>query len=932
MNSNTDLFPVDLVLDGVWQFGYTPDMDVDSPQLPDASAFSATMPVPAYWDDELSRLRAAPFWSDARFNPDHRPLEYPLGDDPPDASTLFLLGVGWYRRRFHAPELWENQIVSLTVGGVKLEAWVWLNGVFLGHHLGHSTAFDMDLSEHLRAGADNELILAVANVRRDRLGCVIRGWKGFSGGITGPVKLHVARDCRLADAFVWLEPGGKDLKWQVRLAGQLPETNGVLRYHLVELDSGIGVATGTVEVSTAEMNWTIAAPEALQTWSDRQPHLYAVHLTLEDQNGVLDKQDWQTGFRTIARAGRRLLLNDQSIFLRGATEHGYYPETCTPPFDQDYYRGAIRRLREVGFNWLRFHTSVPSEPYLAAADELGMMIQVEPPVNFSEAEWVDILLACRNHPSVIIYCCGNEECLDDQKIEYLARMAEVQKELSPNGLFNPHEALRGIEYSWKNSDFGDRMVEHPYRHAPHRLERLKQFSDCIGQYAWGQLSYKSTGADIRLLDERMEYYERPLLSHENGIIGNYLDLSLAPRYAGTRIGDGMFRSLRRNLEEAGLLQRAPLYYRNSCAWAGAARKHNMESARHCRYVNGYDFLGGIDCHWHRVGYPCGVLNEFYELKPGDTDADILRYNGESILLMGWHDSRNIAAGETVEIPLRAAIYGCEPQRGRLSWALVDEQSHPWAEDSVDLSAIATGCTTDLCTATVVFPTLDKPMRLHLEVTLTTPGLHLRNSWSFWCWPAPATRPANSASVVTQIDGKTLADLQSGAAVLLLGRGPFPTLPTSFQPACAGRATGNLATAIADHPLLNQLPHAGWCDWQFAPLLNGGSAVVFNDLPLPFAPLLEVVSSFKTIRKQAALFEYRVGRGQLLVCTLNLPENDPGAVFLTAALKAYADSAQFQPQEELPADLLQQMCNASSADCTDSGTDQGFDQRAQVHSP
>ena len=47
---------------------------------------------------------------------------------------------------------------------------------------------------------------------------------------------------------------------------------------------------------------------------------------------------------------------------------------------------------------------------------------------------------------------------------------------------------------------------------------------------------------------------------------------------------------------------------------------------------------------------------------------------------------------------------------------------------------------------------------------------------------------------------------------------------------------------------------GWCDWHFAPLLDGSRAVVWDDLPMPFAPILEVVSSFKTIRRRAAVFE------------------------------------------------------------------------------
>ena len=155
--------PSTIPLDGDWAFTYTHGLGTEpQPVPPAADAFSCRMPVPAYWDDHLDNLREAAFWSDARFNPAYRHIEVPLGQNPPDASLPYLLGVGWYRREFVAPP--EGR-VTLAVGGVALEAWVWLNGQFAGHHLGHSTPFEMSLDAPLRHGETNELVIAVANTR-----------------------------------------------------------------------------------------------------------------------------------------------------------------------------------------------------------------------------------------------------------------------------------------------------------------------------------------------------------------------------------------------------------------------------------------------------------------------------------------------------------------------------------------------------------------------------------------------------------------------------------------------------------------------------------------------------------------------------------------------------------------------------------------------
>jgi hypothetical protein len=270
---------------------------------------------------------------------------------------------------------------------------------------------------------------------------------------------------------------------------------------------------------------------------------------------------------------------------------------------------------------------------MQVADELGMMIQVEPPVGFREPEWIDIIRKCRTHPSVVLYCAGNEEYLDEDKITFLCKLAADVHREAPDALFNAHSALRGVEYdAFDGAKPGPGVVDKPFRHNPRRLDLLRNCSDAFGSFAWGMLSYTSVQGEWRELDERMRIYERPLLSHELGIHGNYLNLDLEHRYNGTRIGPDLYAAVRQNLARAGLLHRAELYYKNSCAWMKALRKQMVEMARKVKYVAGYDLLGAFDQNWHRTGYPCGIMNEFLELKPGEGAGDVLKYNGESVLL------------------------------------------------------------------------------------------------------------------------------------------------------------------------------------------------------------------------------------------------------------------------------------------------------------
>ncbi|MBI2842258.1 MAG: hypothetical protein HYX78_02545 [Armatimonadetes bacterium] len=164
--------------------------------------------------------------------------------------------------------------------------------------------------------------------------------------------------------------------------------------------------------------------------------------------------------------------------------------------------------------------------------------------------------------------------------------------------------------------------------------------------------------------------------------------------------------------------------------------------------------------------------------------------------------------------------------------------------------------------------------------------------------------------------------------MLLGVKPFATLPTSFAPCPTGRAEGNLATVIADHPITQAIPNDGYCDWQFYSMLTGGSAVVFNDTELPFDPIIDVVSSFKYIRKQSNLFELGVGRGRLLVCTMNLNLSDPASICMLDSILMYASGDTFAPKHTVTASKFASLISSDFGEMSIHETDITNDPRVK----
>ncbi len=947
-------------LDGKWKFSYTQElgfMEDETPHLPVGLDYQAEMPVPGHWDDHIEALKRASFWSQARFNTKLNPIQFPThAEFPSDGALPFLLGVGWYQRSFGVPREVESKSFALHIGGVRLEAWIWINGAFVAHHLGHSTPFDVEITKCLKAGRNNEIVIAVSNTRSDRLGCDLRGYKGFSGGIYRPVYIKVAGQARISDLYLRPSTIDGQIIWNVELEGN---TQGLtLDWVIKDRKAYDELAKGNVAIKEKTLDF-VTENCKLKPWSDRDPNLYLVEVRLRRDRTVLDRLEQSFGTRLLQREGRALRLNGKPVMLRGGTDHCYFPLSCTPPPDIDIYRNNILRMKEIGFNWIRFHTWVPSEEYMHAADELGMLIQVEPPVGYTELEWIHILRTCRKHPSVVIYCCGNEELLDESKIRVLERSSVLCRELAPDALFNPQEALRGIEYGWSLSDMGEPedVTETPFRHNKSRLDKISNFSDVLGHYSWGYLSYVSSHGDWRGLDERMSVYELPCLAHEIGIHSSYLDPSLEQRYESTRIGTDLYVAFREYVNSMGLKDKVLLYYEHSCAWMQLLRKHALETLRKCKGFAGYDLLGATDQHWACACYSGGVMNEFYELKAGISAEDVLKFNGESVLLLDCDNNRNLNDLRTYRFNVMASLFGPSPfMGGYLEWVIKDTKQRIYADSRMQLGPLPWGEVADLGTIKFAVPELSEPAELTVYLALKGRDYNIQNEWKFWAFPevslplAPAAAdPAiiethghhngsmvplesdsdNRLKIVTSIDQNTLRWLENGDRIVLLGDGPFPSLPTAFQMALAGRAGGNMATVIADHPLMHSFPHEGLCDWQFYSMLEGGTAVVFNDLDIPFDPIIDIASSFKLIYFQSPLFELAVEKGKLLVCTLNLDPRDVSAKYLLDRILIYSQSEEFAPRNSITTKDLLRIMNSKYGPYGVKDTDMAYDPKAQL---
>ena len=906
-------------LNGAWEMAYQPYAYevVDYPAFKGVNIAEA---IPGYWEDMVPAFRVAGMKDEFRINPLFERQRFPITGWASDTTLPNIYGCFFYRRTVELDEavLCGGAARSgnapyldavLAFEGVRNQVHVWINGKFVAFRAGFSTPFELAVPKGvLRKGA-NEIVLAVSNNPNlgycDYVtGLTTRSTFRSTGGVNGNLELRFLKN-GLGDVYVTT---AADLKtFTVHVAGGVP------------FDYEIADGATVLAKGGAKGDFTLPT-DGYGFWSPETPKRYELVLRvagcgLSGGKAPAARCEYRQkfGIRRLVADGEKLRLNGKPIYLRGVTEHCYFPKTLHLPRDLGYYRMITAKRKELGFNFVRFHTFVPPVEYLEATDELGMVVHIESPNFVPEPEFAAIIAFARKHPSVAIYCTGNETRIDRLAEAYLRDVAELVHERT-DSLFSPMSAMRGIEYALMSGK--DPTVAKPFRHNAERMARIAPFCDLFTSYQLGLTSYESlnkgTSSDLDAWGDA--YGGKPRTSHEICIDSSYIDFGLEKMYPPDSpiLKVGLFSEPRRMLEEKGLLGRADTYFRNSCEWMRRIRKHCFEKLRLADRVAGYDFLGDINTHWHTFGYSVGMMDEFYRLKPGETVENVLRYNSAAVLLSDLGSDFNVTAGETKKVLFSISNYDDEAADATLDVALEDARSgaRVWSASRM-VGTVANGRLSRLGSFDVALPASGAVKKYSLKATFAGGKVKAANEWEIYAFPKVAAHamPAG-VKVVTDISEADLTvALAKGERVLLLGAGPFKSLPTTFRIGMAGRTSGNYATVIkAGHPALAGLPHDGFCGWQFRRLMEGGRAVQL-EAGVPFDPIIDIASSVKFPIRQAGLFEYRVGEGRLLVCSFAFGGKDPAAAWLRARLMDYAASEAFNPAQSLTPEQLHAVVSA-----------------------
>jgi len=348
-------------------------------------------------------------------------------------------GIALYRKEFVAEPSWRGKRVWLRFDAAMNIARVSVNGKQVMTHLGGYLPFVVDLSDRLRFDAPNVVTIWLDN--RDN---AITGPKAMHvldfnmyGGLYRDATLIVKEPLHITDEMLANQVGGGGVfvtypevgrerarvavKTQVRNDGKAPAT---FRVTQTLRRDGKRVAAATSEQLKLKRGTSVDVNLDLQVaqpslWSPHSPALYELVSAVELDGEVVDERRTRIGIRRVEFDGAKLKINGEEMFLRGVNRHQEYPYVGYAISRAADYRDA-RRIKEAGFDLVRL-SHYPHSPYfMAAADELGLVLLNSVPgwqfYNDDPRFEQQVVRTCRDlvrrdrdHASAILWECSLNE-------------------------------------------------------------------------------------------------------------------------------------------------------------------------------------------------------------------------------------------------------------------------------------------------------------------------------------------------------------------------------------------------------------------------------------------------------------------------------------------------------------------------------------------
>ena len=292
------------------------------------------------------------------------------------AGGFTVGGTGWYRKHFYIDAAEKGKCIAVSFDGIYMNADIWVNDRHVANHVYGYTAFELDITDYVRFGAEN---LIAVRVKNEGMNC--RWYTG--SGIYRHTFLKITNPLHFETwgTFVTTPVATAD-KAEVHVQSVLANTEKVTGKVILEtriVDKNNHTVARKEQLVTLDNKEKTEVGHALevlapQLWSIDNPYLYQVVNRLLQDDKVIDEEYISIGIRNIAFSAKNgFQLNGKSMKLKGGCIHHDNGLLGAKAFDRAEER-KIELLKAAGFNALRLSHNPPSTALLNACDRLGMLV------------------------------------------------------------------------------------------------------------------------------------------------------------------------------------------------------------------------------------------------------------------------------------------------------------------------------------------------------------------------------------------------------------------------------------------------------------------------------------------------------------------------------------------------------------------------------
>jgi len=700
--------------------------------------------------------------------------------------------------------------------------------------------------------------------------------QGYWNGCIGRMELQAYPVNYIERIAAFPRANGVELRTVLATCHHMPMQieKGRLKYSLVRPDGKLcKLYEGAQDIELFATRQTVhhfltLDKEDIILWDEFSTGLYEIRVELECES-CKDTCTDHFGYRHICVRGKRFMLNDRPLSLRGTINCAQYPLTGYPPMDEETWTKHFATFKDHGLNHVRFHAWCPPEAAFLAADKLGLYLSVEmplwlnwdvTPMEFGDDEWHEMYFRTEalrmsqtfgNHPSFCFFSNGNENMGDFSMLETIIQETKAVDDRRVYTMTS--------NFDHPKSPYEDYLCAFEIYH---RRARIQTLHDTVAEHT--RLNYDVMAREVPV----------PFTSFEVGQYCVYPNVDECERYTGNIMPVNL-DIIRKMMKEHGVYHKLRDYIMASGDLAAKLYKEDIEAVLRTKGMGGFQLLSLVDYTGQSTA-TVGLLNIFHENKGVISPEEFKSFCCEVVPL--FQADRIFKNSDVLEATLSLYDYGKE----KISCPEYELRFMCKGKEIYSNNYKATDDTEDH-EVNITIPLDFVNENSFIEVSLSV-GTYT-NTYRIFVYME--NQPAVDEKLLVRTPEELKEAISQGRSVIAL-RGAYDEeqyknrfVPVFWSPVHFPSSAPCGAFIKENHAALHKFPTGKYLDYQWKSILdNSISLDISNREEVDI--IMEMVPNFVDNVPKSPLFAYNEGSSRIVFCGFDIEEDS-----LTSKALAYS---------------------------------------------